>query len=1077
MCRWSDYCVSINALYIVFMKKNLLFLFLLLHTVLFGQKDNTSAIFNIEKSAISSLENAPQEESMNSNKGIIIVLKDPSGREMTFQCYENTTMSEEMKMAYPTLRTYTGYDIANKSTSATITSFEGVLQAYIHHQYEAPIEINYDQKSKKYISTFHKSEEKHICGLNESHEIRDRDKSHSDRSVMPQNGSTLRTFDIALVITNGFVANFGPSFGGSANANGIAAATAIMNDINAVYKSTLAITFNLSTIIVDGSVYNIAGANPDLAGSTVKNYFPTDGSYDIGHVFHYIPNGGSGIAYKGVVCRDDLISYSPSSFPIKAGGVSTAVNRSTLYDIAIHEIGHQLGAGHTFSSSAVNIPFINCAGQFERKSSVEPGAGTTIMSYSNTCEPDNLTFQNGGEVPGDNTYFHAWSISEMLDYINSKSCYSSSPTTVNTPPVASANPCGVINDSIPKSTPFELIGSATDANNDNVSYQWDQVDTAVIAATLGGYCGGTTGPIFRSYPPTSSPKRTFPALEYILNNANIPMSTVGECLPSVARKLNFRFIARDNNVNAGGIDIQNLTVTVSNTGPLQVTAPNTNVTFSSGTAQTITWAVNNTNINSDSVNILLSVDGGLTYPYILAETPNDGSQTVTIPANIPGGTKARIRVESRKYSCIKFFDVSDFNFTITSSCVGVTTAITPASNLTTTLGNNALNLGMQNNLGAEITSISGTMTSTDINMNLTSISNLGACLIFGRLPKQKAFEFYVDLAGSYTITINSNLNRIMNLYSGTFDVASPCNNLLKSSSTATLNTTTGFYNINISANFTHALSPGTKYILVISGYDSNIPELEWTYSISFTKPVGSKIYNGVPTNNNYSYTYIAVNKSTNIITQQSATSNFTTLPSGTYDIYGVHYYSGSGPNPPNPTTVSPASWENQNFNTVKNSPTCIAISSNSRQVTIQECILTVTTEAASEPGSFASLMSTIPPGCKVIFALTIDNISLSSAIKIDSNNITIDGTGQNVLINFTNSTADYLVKNTATGVTFKNVSFKHTNPKSSANVLLNEGKITLEGVTLIGNVNEVLKNQTNANSTVTAKGIVSLRKT
>jgi hypothetical protein len=33
------------------------------------------------------------------------------------------------------------------------------------------------------------------------------------------------------------------------------------------------------------------------------------------------------------------------------------------------------------------------------------------------------------------------------------------------------------------------------------------------------------------------------------------------------------------------------------------------------------------------VNIKLSIDGGLTYPYLLAaDTPNDGNETITVPA-------------------------------------------------------------------------------------------------------------------------------------------------------------------------------------------------------------------------------------------------------------------------------------------------------------------------------------------------------------------------------------------------------------------------------------------------------------
>lgn len=1041
------------------MKQTLLLFFVLISGMVIGQKHNDdAAAFDIEKSVISRLYEAPQEGMQNQGKGVAISLNDPHGKEITFLCYENTTMSEEMKKAYPTLRTFTGYDLVNKNNIATITSFEGILQAFIHPHHGTTIEINYDQDAQKYTSSFHKNEEEHQCTLDESREIiEQRNQQSSDRSLMPQNGSVLKTFKMGIVVTDSFI----KYYGGGNSVNAIAAATAVMNNINAVYKNTLAVSFVLN-IVPDGShLYTSAGVSLNIAGSAVNSYFPAAGAYDIGHVFHYISGGGGGIANLGVVCKNS-IHTSPQTFPGKAGGISSGTNATLLYDIAVHEIGHQLGAGHTLSGTQGN-----CAGfSFDNTAAVEPGSGTTIMSYSNICGSDNITNQAGIVDPGDNTYFHAWSIHQMLNYINTQSCYATMGT--NNPPTASANPCGVTTFEIPKSTPFELIGSATDSDNDNLSYQWDQVNIVSTAATIGGYCGNTIGPIFRSYPPTSSPKRTFPSLEYILNNANSPIASVGECLPSVARALNFKFIARDNNVNAGGIDIKDLTVTVTNTGPLTVTSPNTSTTtYAAGSTQTVTWSVNNTNTISDSVNILLSVDGGTTWPYTLAATPNDGSQGITIPNNIPGGNKARIRVESRKYTCFKFFDVSDFNFTITSPCVAITTTISPATNLTTTQGNSALNLGIQNNLGTPLTvAFTGSLTTSDAPGNLIFL-NGGTCNGPSNPTYYDLLPFSVNTSGSYTISHGGSGSWVINLYANQFSGANCSNHI---SSNAIFNNSTGF--VNLSSSLTASLTANTIYYLMISGF-SGIPSNP-NYSVTFTKPSGAIVYQGgLPPVANYSYSYIAVNKATNIITQQSTVSNFTSLSSGSYDIYGVHYYSGTGSNPP---TVDPASWVNQNFNTVKNSPTCIAISSNSRQVTVQECIYTVISQAAIGTGTLANILSTIQPGCKVNFAMGIDTISLSSGLDLASN-VSIDGTGQNVLINLFNSSATYVFKNTSSGITtLKNIKIKHLNPQSSSNVVVNEGNLTLDTVTVTGNVNQVITNSTST-AKVIIKGSVAIRKT
>jgi hypothetical protein len=82
----------------------------------------------------------------------------------------------------------------------------------------------------------------------------------------------------------------------------------------------------------------------------------------------------------------------------------------------------------------------------------------------------------------------------------------------------------------------------------------------------------------------------------------------------------------------------------------------------------ITWDVANTDqtpVNCSQVNLLLSVDGGYTYPYTLAAaTANDGNETIVLPffPNEPLViTQARIMVESVGNI---FYDISNADFTI-----------------------------------------------------------------------------------------------------------------------------------------------------------------------------------------------------------------------------------------------------------------------------------------------------------------------------------------------------------------------------------------------------------------------------
>jgi hypothetical protein len=152
---------------------------------------------------------------------------------------------------------------------------------------------------------------------------------------------------------------------------------------------------------------------------------------------------------------------------------------------------------------------------------------------------------------------------------------------------------------------------------------------------------------------------------------------VGERLPTVNRTMKFRVSVRD---RRGGVMDAGTTVTIAGgAGPFQVTTQNSaaansqelysplapTVTWQANTMQTVTWDVANTNIapiNAANVNILLSTDGGQTFPITLkANTPNDSSEIITVPNN-PTST-ARIKVEAVGNI---FFDINNANFAITA---------------------------------------------------------------------------------------------------------------------------------------------------------------------------------------------------------------------------------------------------------------------------------------------------------------------------------------------------------------------------------------------------------------------------
>lgn len=464
-------------------------------------------------------------------------------------------------------------------------------------------------------------------------------------------GAQLRTYRLALAATGEYT-----QFHGGTVATAQAAQVTLMNRVNGVYERDLAIRM---VIVANNNllIYTTAASDPyantsaDLpANQTNVDTVIGPANYDIGHL---VGTGGGGVASLGVVCG--------TSKARGLTGLSTPTGDLFAIDFVAHELGHQWGANHTFNSTS---GFCGSANQRSAGSAYEPGSGITIMGYAGICDAQDLA---GNSIDT----FHVKSLEDIVAFSqtgNGNTC--AAPTaTGNTPPAVTS--VGGTTFNVPRLTPFTLTADATDANGDTVTYDWQQYDLgAATTAIPNTDSDGNARPIFRAYSPSSSPSRTFPRDQFIRDNANIPPGTTGgfltgEMLPSIARTMNFQVIARDNRANGGGINTATVQVVVAGTGPFRVSSPNTATTWFLNSNPVVTWEVGGSDgapINAANVRILLSTDGGATFPTVLAaSTPNDGSEAVVSPALIT--STARIRVEAVGNI---FFDVSDANFSISN---------------------------------------------------------------------------------------------------------------------------------------------------------------------------------------------------------------------------------------------------------------------------------------------------------------------------------------------------------------------------------------------------------------------------
>ena len=462
------------------------------------------------------------------------------------------------------------------------------------------------------------------------------------------NGDNLRTYRLAVAATEEYTVFFGDDRVAAQQA--IVSSVATFNEIlNRELNVHLDLIMNLD-IIFGGDHPTADPFNSNLS-STVLTQNQTlldteigSANYDVGHVFGTFAGGG--LATLNSVGIDG----------IKAQGASgTSSPTGSGFDLlAIHEFGHQFGATHTFNGadSARN-----------GATAYEPGSGSTIMSYAGILPAFFQEPPFGNNLQNDpDDYFHAGSIDQMVSHLENLDTAGVGTITaaVNQVPTVNAG----ADFTIPAGTPFSLSATGSDADGDTVFYNFEQFDVGAAQNVDPLDADNGSSPLFRSFEPAVADSsgtftRVFPQLGDILSGT----ATKGEQLPSTTRSLNFRATARD---QQGGTDGDDVLISVVDTGSIfEFTNLNSSTTLTGGASQELTWAVAGTTangINVSDVVILLSTDGGLTFPTSLVTTPNDGSHTLSLP-NIDT-TTARFQIKAVDNI---FFDITNADVTIAAN--------------------------------------------------------------------------------------------------------------------------------------------------------------------------------------------------------------------------------------------------------------------------------------------------------------------------------------------------------------------------------------------------------------------------
>jgi hypothetical protein len=674
---------------------------------------------------VSSIIDELEQEKIGKNTSDVlgkIAFPHPNGQIHEYDVRQNTTMSEGLKIKFPMIRSYDGYN-PNNGTKVKWDVTPHGLHAMIMVPDEPTIYIDpiFKGNSTYYIvykRTDLQTDKIKAC-LFES-ENNPTGKPIVEETVKSYLTCELRTYRLALAATVEYT-----NFHGGTKALSQAAQVTTMNRVNGIFERDLTLTMtiipNNDLIVYEGATNSDPYTNGNPGTMINENQTNCDNvigsaNYDIGHVFG--TNSG-GLAGLGVICVGGQ----------KARGVTGSgapIGDPFDVDYVAHEMGHQYGANHTQNN--------NC--NRNNATAMEPGSASTILGYAGICNPN---VQNNSD-----DHFHGISLQEMGNRISNTNCAVRTPLANAAPEILSTNG----NVTVPAGTPFALTADVFDADGDVLSYCWEQMNNQI--STQPPVSTSTGGPNFRSNSPISSPTRYFPNLTALA--AGGPFTW--EVIPTVSRTMNFRVSVRDQPLGVAGCnDYADVTVTTdAGSGPFVVLYPSaTGIIWNAGTTETVTWDVANTDVapvSCTNVDIYLSINGGNSYPTLLASNvPNTGFANVTVP-NV-GTTTARIMVIS---STGTFFDISNNNFEIVELSFDYTLNVIPTT-LEICQPNNAeftVDIGSVDGYNDPVTlSVSGVPAGANATFSVNPVTPAGTSIL-------TISNTHLALPGTYTLTIEGN---------------------------------------------------------------------------------------------------------------------------------------------------------------------------------------------------------------------------------------------------------------------------------------------------------------------------------
>jgi hypothetical protein len=355
----------------------------------------------------------------------IISLPNTDGQIEQFEVFEASNFAPDLQARFPAIRAFSGKGITDKYATLKLSISPQGIQTMVFRT----------DKENEFIEPY-----------SQDHLIYAVFKSHRNPGQLPWTCSTpdqrlavdintelhggivnrstgdLKTMRLAQSVTAEYSNYFGATSAAQVSLV-LAAINATLARCNGVYEKDLAVHLNLVAASTNVIYYNPSTDPYDPAStgaggtwnaqlqSTLTSVIG-EANYDIGHLFG-ASGGGGNAGCIGCICVN---GSKGSGFTSPADGIPQGDNFDI--DYVVHEVGHQMGANHTFSYSNEGTGV-----------NKEIGSGITIMGYAGITAQD--------VAPHSIDIYHEASIAQIQANLSTKTCPVTSAISNSTPSVAS----------------------------------------------------------------------------------------------------------------------------------------------------------------------------------------------------------------------------------------------------------------------------------------------------------------------------------------------------------------------------------------------------------------------------------------------------------------------------------------------------------------------------------------------------------------------------------------------------------------------------------------------------------------